>query len=143
MHKHPSSTYQEAAKKFRDIIDDSKMQDASIPRGAAFLGLAWAQIGLEDYGAAGWAAEEAAKIFTKIGANPELGDAIYIQGLLEVPNGNLEEALKMFRRSSTFNAMNPTRALRVSHDGFEDSLERLFETESLESEFRTLVGANA
>jgi tetratricopeptide (TPR) repeat protein len=143
MHMHPSSVYEKSAKMFQDIIDDSDLQDATIPRGAAYLGLAWAKIGLEDYSAAGWAAEEAAKVFTKIGANPELGDAIYIQGLLEVSNGNLENALTMFRRSSTFNAMNPTRALRVSHDGFEDSLERLFEAESFDSEFRTLAGATA
>jgi tetratricopeptide (TPR) repeat protein len=143
MHMHPSSVYEKSAKMFQDIIDDSDLQDATIPRGAAYLGLAWAKIGLEDYSAAGWAAEEAAKIFTKIGANPELGDAIYVQGLLEVPKKNLENALTMFRRSSTFNAINPTRALRVSHGGFEDSLERLFESESFDSELRTLAGATA
>jgi tetratricopeptide (TPR) repeat protein len=143
MHMHPSSVYEGSASKYQSVIDDQDLQDATIPRGAAYLGLAWAKIGLEDYSAAGWAAEEAAKVFTKIGANPELGDAIYIQGLLEVSNGNLENALTMFKRSSTFNAMNPTRALRVSHDGFEDSLERLFESESFDSEFRTLIGATA
>jgi tetratricopeptide (TPR) repeat protein len=143
MHMHPSSVYEKSAKKFKDITDDSDLQDATIPRGAAYLGLAWAKIGLEDYSAASWAAEEAAKVFTKIGANPELGDAIYVQGLLEVPKGNLEGALKMFRRSSTFNAINPTRALRVSHDGFEDSLERLFEAKSFDSETRALVAATS
>jgi len=141
MHMHPTSVYEKSAKKFQDIVDDSDLQDATIPRGAAYLGLAWAKIGLEDYSAASWAAEEAAKVFTKIGANPELGDAIYVQGLLEVPKKNLEKALTMFRRSGTFNAMNPTRALRVSHEGFEDSFERLFDAESIESELHALVGA--
>ena len=108
MHMHPDSVYEKSAKKFQSIVDDNDLQDATIPRGAAYLGLAWANIGLENYPAAGWAAEEAAKVFTKIGANPELGDAIYIQGLLEVPKKNLETALTMLRRSSTFNAMNPT-----------------------------------
>lgn len=143
MHMHPDSVYEKSAKKFQSIVDDNDLQDATIPRGAAYLGLAWANIGLENYPAAGWAAEEAAKVFTKIGANPELGDAIYIQGLLEVPKKNLETALTMLRRSSTFNAMNPTRALRVSHEGFEDSLERLFDAEFIDSDFHALVGATS
>jgi len=143
MHMHPASVYEKSAEKFQGIVDDKDLQDATIPRGAAYLGLSWAKIGLEDYSAASWAAEEAAKVFTRIGANPELGDAIYVQGLLEVPKKNLEKALMMFRRSSTFNAINPTRALRVSQEGFEDSLERMFDAESIDSELRALVGSTS